>query len=390
MMIQGNTDERGSREYNVGLGQRRSDGVKKMLILLGARENQIESVSLGEEKPQADGHDEARGPRTAAATSSTAANIDALPRALRPRRRAAAAPARARSCSTTTKRAGASSCCASSSRRQEGHRGAPDEGRATAQSAADRTALLDLASQIEALRGEIAKMRGQLEVIANQSRPRKRAEAALPRHRHAHAQAREARAARRPPPQTSRRADRRETEPSRSGESRAYQAALDQFKLGNYPLAVAAMQGFLVTYPNSSLAPNAQYWIGMAHSGQRDYKSAIAAQRKLLSRLARQPEGARRDALASRAPRKPWATAGRAEDARRADRSATRRAAPPRARSSASPRSQSAFERRNPSAARPVCDRRGVRARLRLRRGRQQDPLLHHGRGLRLDQHGRT
>jgi peptidoglycan-associated lipoprotein len=58
MMIQGNTDERGSREYNVALGQRRSDGVKKMLILLGARDNQIESVSLGEEKPQSDGHDE--------------------------------------------------------------------------------------------------------------------------------------------------------------------------------------------------------------------------------------------------------------------------------------------------------------------------------------------
>jgi len=58
MLIQGNTDERGSREYNVGLGQRRSDGVKKMLVLLGARDNQIESVSLGEEKPQADGHEE--------------------------------------------------------------------------------------------------------------------------------------------------------------------------------------------------------------------------------------------------------------------------------------------------------------------------------------------
>ena len=51
MMIQGNADERGSREYNVGLGQRRSDSVKKMLTLLGAREDQIESVSLGEEKP---------------------------------------------------------------------------------------------------------------------------------------------------------------------------------------------------------------------------------------------------------------------------------------------------------------------------------------------------
>ena len=58
MLIQGNTDERGSREYHVGLGQRRSDGVKRMLILLGAREDQIESVSLGEEKPRAEGHNE--------------------------------------------------------------------------------------------------------------------------------------------------------------------------------------------------------------------------------------------------------------------------------------------------------------------------------------------
>jgi len=51
MLIQGNADDRGSREYNVGLGQRRSDSVKKMLTLLGAKEDQIESVSLGEEKP---------------------------------------------------------------------------------------------------------------------------------------------------------------------------------------------------------------------------------------------------------------------------------------------------------------------------------------------------
>ena len=51
MLIQGNADDRGSREYNLGLGQRRSDSVKKMLLLLGAKEAQIESVSLGEEKP---------------------------------------------------------------------------------------------------------------------------------------------------------------------------------------------------------------------------------------------------------------------------------------------------------------------------------------------------
>ena len=58
MLIQGNADERGSREYNLGLGQRRSDGVKKMMTLLGVKENQIESVSLGEEKPQDEGHSE--------------------------------------------------------------------------------------------------------------------------------------------------------------------------------------------------------------------------------------------------------------------------------------------------------------------------------------------
>ena len=59
MLIQGNTDERGSREYNLSLGQKRADAVKKSLTLLGVKEQQVESVSLGEEKPKNDGHDEA-------------------------------------------------------------------------------------------------------------------------------------------------------------------------------------------------------------------------------------------------------------------------------------------------------------------------------------------
>ena len=57
--IEGNTDERGSREYNIALGQRRADSVKQMMILLGVQEGQIESVSFGEEKPRAQGHDDA-------------------------------------------------------------------------------------------------------------------------------------------------------------------------------------------------------------------------------------------------------------------------------------------------------------------------------------------
>ena len=58
VLIQGNTDERGSREYNLSLGQKRSDAVKRSLILLGAKEDQVESVSLGEEKPKNPGHEE--------------------------------------------------------------------------------------------------------------------------------------------------------------------------------------------------------------------------------------------------------------------------------------------------------------------------------------------
>lgn len=55
MLVQGNTDERGSREYNLALGQKRADAIKKMLTLLGASDAQVESVSLGEEKPKNEG-----------------------------------------------------------------------------------------------------------------------------------------------------------------------------------------------------------------------------------------------------------------------------------------------------------------------------------------------
>ena len=70
LMIEGNADERGSREYNVALGQRRAESVTKMMVLMGARAEQIESVSWGEERPRSGGHDETPGRRTAAPISS--------------------------------------------------------------------------------------------------------------------------------------------------------------------------------------------------------------------------------------------------------------------------------------------------------------------------------
>jgi peptidoglycan-associated lipoprotein len=59
VVVQGNTDERGSREYNLALGQKRSEAVRKAMASLGVAEAQIEAVSFGEEKPRAAGHDEA-------------------------------------------------------------------------------------------------------------------------------------------------------------------------------------------------------------------------------------------------------------------------------------------------------------------------------------------
>ena len=59
LRIEGNTDDRGSREYNVALGQRRAESVTALLVLLGAKSEQVEAVSFGKEKPRNAGHDEA-------------------------------------------------------------------------------------------------------------------------------------------------------------------------------------------------------------------------------------------------------------------------------------------------------------------------------------------
>ncbi len=56
--IEGHCDERGSREYNLGLGERRAQAVERYLVSAGVRESQVETVSYGEERPADPGHDE--------------------------------------------------------------------------------------------------------------------------------------------------------------------------------------------------------------------------------------------------------------------------------------------------------------------------------------------
>jgi tol-pal system protein YbgF len=149
-------------------------------------------------------------------------------------------------------------------------------------SATDRRAILDLSGQLDQLRSDLAHLRGQVEVLTNQIETAEKRQKDLyldidTRLRKLE-QAREQAAASATQPA----AGGGET-PATPAETKAYEAALNQFKLGNYPLAISAFEGFLVTYPSSSLAPSAQYWIGNAYYAQHDYKKAIASQQKLLS-----------------------------------------------------------------------------------------------------------
>ncbi|RZS78196.1 OmpA family protein [Pigmentiphaga kullae] len=59
VVIEGNTDDVGSSEYNLALGQRRSEAVRRMMVLLGVRDDQVEAISFGKEKLKSTGTDEA-------------------------------------------------------------------------------------------------------------------------------------------------------------------------------------------------------------------------------------------------------------------------------------------------------------------------------------------
>ncbi|MGK2898757.1 MAG: peptidoglycan-associated lipoprotein Pal [Burkholderiaceae bacterium] len=59
LQVEGHTDERGGREYNLALGQKRAEAVAKSLALLGAADSQVEAVSFGKERPAVQGSDEA-------------------------------------------------------------------------------------------------------------------------------------------------------------------------------------------------------------------------------------------------------------------------------------------------------------------------------------------
>jgi len=176
-----------------------------------------------------------------------------------------------------------------------------DERVATLERQLKSGALVDLANNVEGLKSDVAKIRGQIEVLTyelDQSQKRQRdlyvdLDARMRKLEgapgSATSDAASAAAAGAAAPSGASSANpsvNSSTAPTGATtiatEQRAYDAALDQFKRGDFQGAITGFTALVKTYPKSTLAPSAQYWIGNAHFARKDYKAAIASQRQLL------------------------------------------------------------------------------------------------------------
>jgi tol-pal system protein YbgF len=147
---------------------------------------------------------------------------------------------------------------------------------------------IEVTKLMDELKQDLARMRGQIEVQANKAETLDRRQKDL--YVDLDARLRKLEASVQAQAQTLAQAQAQAQEkqaaasvPEALAEGKAYEAALNQFKIGNYQSSVAAFQSFLATYPNSQQLSGAQYWIGNAYYALRDYKTAIAAQQKVLA-----------------------------------------------------------------------------------------------------------
>ena len=165
--------------------------------------------------------------------------------------------------------------------------------------------VVELVRQIEGVNAEIARLRGQLEVLANenqqiQKRQRdfyldldsrlKRLEGGTPAGATGATSApveSNVTSASAPPPQQPPRAPSREDQ---AREVKAYDAASNLFRRNDFASAIDAFRAFVKDYPSSPLAANAGYWIGISYANVRDYRNALAAQQELIARYPQSPK----------------------------------------------------------------------------------------------------
>ena len=156
-------------------------------------------------------------------------------------------------------------------------------------------AQLDLANQIESLKGEVARLRGQVESLTYELESAKKRQQDFyvdldERLRKIEPASSASAPGAKPAGDGAAGAPKKAADPAE--EAKAYEAALNQFKAGKYKEAAAAFDAFVKNNPDSDLAPSAQYWLGNSHYGLRDCKKAIEAQKVVVSRWGDHPKAA--------------------------------------------------------------------------------------------------
>ncbi len=161
------------------------------------------------------------------------------------------------------------------------------------------SAILSLQSQIDALKGELARMHGLMDEQAHELATAEKRQTdlyqdldtrlrALPRNDAANSATTDANAA---PASNVTVPNQAQASPdSNSQQTQAYQTALTQFKQGDYKGAIAGFKTFIKTWPNDPMAASAQYWIGNAFFSLKDFRNAAQAQQKLISSYPKSPK----------------------------------------------------------------------------------------------------
>lgn len=179
-------------------------------------------------------------------------------------------------------------CAAAIASAQEAPRPQPGAAPAGAVPAAtpQGNAAYALLQEIEALKAEVARLRGQNELMEHrlESLGKRQNDFYLDLDRRIEELRKQQRTAAQAPPQPAAGA----ADPL--AETRAYEEALEQFKAGNYDKAIAGFGDFLKAYPNSALAANAYYWSGYAHYAKKDCKSALEQQQRLVGSYPQSPK----------------------------------------------------------------------------------------------------
>ncbi len=149
-------------------------------------------------------------------------------------------------------------------------------------------AMLNLLSEVEALKAQVKKLRGDVDVQANDISVTQKRQNDL--YMDLDTRLRTLVKAETPPPAVVPDVTAPAGATPAAAEATAYEAALAQFKVAKYPAAIASFNSFIKTYPASTLASSAQYWIGNAQFASKNYKGALASQQKLVSTYPASPK----------------------------------------------------------------------------------------------------